>query len=91
MIATIEEVKKHLVIEHNEDDNYIKDLINVAECSVLDYCNLPYYTNPVPAPIKQAILLVVGNLYANREPISFSTPYKIPYTVDFLLAPYIKY
>lgn len=91
MIVTLEEAKKHLIIEHNEDDNYINDLIDVAECSIFNYCNWTYYTNPIPQPIKQAALLIVGNLYTNREPVSFSTAYKIPYTVDFLIAPYIKY
>lgn len=91
MIVTLEDAKRHLIIEHNEDDNYITNLIDVAECSILDYCNWTYYSNPVPPPIKQAILLIVGNLYTNREPVSFITAYKIPYTVDFLIAPYITY
>lgn len=45
----------------------------------------------IPISIKHAILLMVGNLYANREPVSFAGATVIPYTIEFLLAPYINY
>jgi hypothetical protein len=45
----------------------------------------------IPIAVKQAILLIVGNFYANREPVSFGNPVIIPYTIEFLLQPYIKY
>jgi hypothetical protein len=45
----------------------------------------------IPLPIKHAILLMVGNFYANREPVSFAAPAVIPYTIEYLLSPYINY
>ena len=45
----------------------------------------------IPLPIKHATLLMVGNLYANREPVSFSSATVIPYTIAYLIAPYIDY
>lgn len=45
----------------------------------------------IPLAIKQATLLMVGSLYANREPVAFSSPVVIPYTIEFLIAPYIDY
>lgn len=44
----------------------------------------------VPAPIRAAILLMVGDLYANRETVSTGQAVQIPMstTVDALLAPY---
>ena len=45
----------------------------------------------IPLPIRHAILLLVGNFYANREPVAFSSPVVIPYTLEYLLAPYINY
>ena len=45
----------------------------------------------IPLVIKQATLLMVGSLYANREPVSFGHPVSIPWTLEFLIAPYIDY
>jgi uncharacterized phiE125 gp8 family phage protein len=43
----------------------------------------------VPGPIKSAILLMVGNLYANREAVNVGNIVTdIPFGVDALLAPY---
>lgn len=43
----------------------------------------------VPQEIKQAILLMVGHWYANREPVAATTMSKIPLTVDSLLGSYL--
>ena len=45
----------------------------------------------IPLVIKHCVLLMVGNLYNNREPVSFGSPKVIPYTIEFLIAPYINY
>lgn len=45
----------------------------------------------LPAPIKSAALLIAANLYANREPVAYGTPQRIPYSLDYLIQPYIKY
>jgi hypothetical protein len=51
----------------------------------------PDDTIELPAPIKQAILLMIGNLYANREPVTYGTVIKVPYTLDYLLGLYKNY
>lgn len=56
-----------------------------------DYADYTIYQTIIPTAIKHAILLMVGNLYANREPVSFASPQVIPYALEFLLAPYINY
>lgn len=56
-----------------------------------EFSDYTIYETAIPIAIKHAILLFVGNLYANREPVSFSSPTTIPYTIDFLIAPYINY
>ena len=55
------------------------------------YADYTYSGTTIPFVIKQAILLLVGNLYTNREPVAFSSPVVIPYTLEYLLAPYINY
>lgn len=42
----------------------------------------------VPKPIKQAILLIVGHLYVNRETVSELSLKEVPMAAKYLLAPY---
>jgi len=43
----------------------------------------------LPKPIYQAILLMAGHLYNSREPVIIGTGVvKVPYTLEYLLAPY---
>lgn len=57
---------------------------------------LSYYVTPsplvagvLPKPLKQAILLMIGHLYNQREPvITGSSAVKVPMSVDMLIAPY---
>lgn len=95
MIITLTEVKRHLNIEttFNNDDGYLLDLIDVVEDVVIDYLNLPTETtyndsSNTPKPVKQSMLLMVGHLYLNRQIVSYTQGYEIPYTYKFLLEPY---
>lgn len=91
---TLEDIKKQLNIdtEFTEDDNYLTSLGDVAESIVsrhIDYdLDKLLEDNVLPSPIYQACLLMVGNLYANRESISFTSPYKMPFSFEYLLATY---
>ena len=42
----------------------------------------------VPAPIKHAILLMVGHWYANREAVAPGQMHEVPMAVDALIRPY---
>ena len=43
----------------------------------------------LPKPLYQAILLMVGQLYAQREPVTVGvTAVKCPFTLEYLIAPY---
>lgn len=42
----------------------------------------------LPGSIQQAMLLLIGHLYANREAVSEKTLTQVPLAVDYLLAPY---
>ena len=43
----------------------------------------------VPAQIKQAILLIIGHLYENRESVSVERMYEIPMGAQTLLGSYV--
>lgn len=92
MYLTLQQVKKHLNIDHNEDDQYLADLITVAEDAVRNDLNLTSLSEiednagMLPASVIQAMLLLVGTLYANRESVTYGTPNVVPHAYQYLLA-----
>lgn len=97
MYITLCEAKKHLLIDNsfNQDDEYILALIDVAEDAVAININVELDSITVggelPPAVKAAILLLVGNLYANREPVAYTSVNKVPYTFDYLISLYKNY
>jgi hypothetical protein len=91
---TLELAKRHLNVEHNEDDAYIEHIITAAEQAVENYIEQPLAGcvegGFVPAALKHAMLLVVGTLYANRESVVYANVGVMP-AVSLLLQPYKKY
>ena len=45
----------------------------------------------LPPAIGHAMLLMIGNLYANREPVAYGTVTKVPLTYEYLIGLYKKY
>ena len=76
MIISLEQAKKHLLIDDSftADDLYILDLITVAEDSVSQHLNVALdellVGGSLPPAVIHAMLLLIGNLYANREPVA---------------------
>tara|TARA_R100001143_G_C3357653_1_gene133510 strand:+ start:1131 stop:1406 length:276 start_codon:yes stop_codon:yes gene_type:complete len=66
-VITLEQAKLHLRVDHDDEDAAITAMIDAATAAALDYLNMDELPNPVPAPVQAAILLQVGDLYANRE------------------------
>jgi uncharacterized phiE125 gp8 family phage protein len=58
--------------------------------AVVIHLNLGWAPEAVPAPIKAALLLELGHLYANRESVveSAAIPRELPRGVNSLIAPY---
>jgi len=51
--------------------------------------SLPLGTGTLPLSLKHAMLLIVGQFYANREPVIIGVnATKMPYAFDFLISPY---
>lgn len=92
MYVTLNEAKKHLLVDDSfkDDDLYILQLIQVAEDSVQQHLDIALSDlekegGELPPSIYQAILLMIGNLYQNREPVTFGQVNKIPYTLEYLI------
>lgn len=88
----VEDLKKHLNIDHNEDDAYIEELIAVAEDAAATYLNRPISEvvdaeGKLKPAVRHAIRLLVGTYYANRESVVFSAPAELPDGVVALLMP----
>lgn len=97
MYISLEQAKQHLLVDADfkADDLYILDLITVAQDSVEKHLDIALEEleegGILPPSIIHAMLLMIGNLYANREPITFGTVVKIPYTYEYLVGLYKKY
>ena len=92
MYLSVNDVKRHLIIDHNDDDLYIADLITVVEDAVRRDLNL-YSLKDIedcngmlPASVVQAMLLLIGTLYANRESVSYGQAHPVPHSYEYLIA-----
>jgi len=64
--VTLQEAKDHLRVLEDDENALITSLLEAAEGHVAKYLgdDLP---DPMPAPIKAAVLLLVGDLFEHRE------------------------
>lgn len=86
-LLTLDEAKLHCRIDHNDEDALLGALIATATAAVADYLNVTSVDSTAAAPVKSAALLLVGDLYANREAQGDRQFYKNP-TFENLLNPY---
>ena len=66
MILTVDEVKIHLRIQHDEEDEYLESLIAQAQGAAEDFCRTEFQT-AAPEPVRLAVLLMVSPYYENRD------------------------
>ena len=91
MYLSLKQVKNHLYIDHNDDDQYLADLITVAEDAVRRDLNLfslkdiEDCSGMLPASVIQAMLLLIGTLYANRESVSYGQAHPVSHSYNYLL------
>lgn len=73
----LDEVKKHLRVIHDDEDDLIKTYLHAAISTAEQYLNRSIIKSEedresfndllLPPDVRAAILLIVGGLYANRE------------------------
>lgn len=92
--------KKHLVIDagFTADDDYIRALMDVAEASVEKHLDIKLAElagengGELPAPVVHAMLYMVGNLYANREPVTVGvSSAEMPLSYRYLIGLYQRH
>jgi uncharacterized phage protein (predicted DNA packaging) len=95
----LDTIKRHLNLDldFHADDEYLTGLGDTAEQIVALHLDndlesiVALNDDTLPAPIRHAMLLLIGNLYMNRENIAFGNCSKIPFSYEYLLAPYKEY
>lgn len=90
----LEELKKHLNIDEwfTDDDNYIMSLYKVAENLVEKDIDQPLsdleVEGQIPDALKHAMLLLVGDFYANRESVAFTSVNELPQSYKYIVRMY---
>ena len=87
MIVTVDEIKTHLRIEHDEEDGYLSALITAATATAEDFCRRSF-SEDMPAPVRLAIYLYVGFMYTYREGADQSAYRAMKQAFDALLWPH---
>lgn len=94
---TLDKIKKHLNIDsfYKDDDDYITSLADVVENVVEKHIDNSLESlcegGELPPPLLQAMLLLIGNYYNNRESVSSLTLKEVPLSYSYLLDLYKSY
>lgn len=90
----LDEIKAHLRIEHNLDDDLLTAYANAAEEIAQNYIGKTWgketttETVAFTQGIKVGCLMTIGHLYANREAVSDVLLYEVPFAISALWKPY---
>lgn len=85
---TLEMVKHQCRIDHDDEDDLLMRYLNAALIHASNYIDgLLDESNPA---VQQAVLLLVGHWYDNREAVNndYQTPQSTPFGFEALLQPY---
>ena len=85
-MLSLDEVKEFLRIDVPDEDGYLNVLILLASEMVQNYLRLDELPQELPLALKQAMLIIAGYFYENREGIKEG----MPDVVYMLLNPYRK-
>lgn len=89
-------LKQHVrADDFSEDDAYLTHLLEAAETYVCSATNrtsdeLVQSDGKLPATLQQAVLMIAGHWYNQREAVSGVQMAEVPYTLQALIKPYRK-
>lgn len=94
----VEELQKHLEIDYLEtgDENYLHLLLKASESRIEKEINQSFdkfvdEEGVLDSALVAAILIFAATLYASREAVSYSKAEAVPFTLGYLVQPFIKY
>lgn len=86
--VTVPELKAQLNLDHDLDDALLSHQIEAAEAHVASFIGSPL-TAPLPAAIRQAVLMLAAYWYETRETAQAGgAPSAVPFGVYDLLQPH---
>lgn len=91
--VTLAQVKAHLRLDHSAEDAHLALLITAARRSVenatgrIVTAELPDVAGSDREVVAQAMLLLIGSWYMNRESVAISGVTEMPLAVRYLLDP----
>ena len=91
MYIDLDTIKRHLIIDHDDHNLLLADLETVDEDAVRRDLNLYSLkdiedcSGMLPSCVTQAMLLLIGTLYANRESVSYGQAHPVPHAYEYLL------
>lgn len=90
---TLPEAKKHLNVEHDEDNTFIMELIDVAEDFLQHLLGRSLYSVEVasgvlPPALRHALRMIVARFYADREGYRAGRITEFPFTLSALIGRY---
>lgn len=98
MYIELDKIKKHLNIDadYTDDDEYLLFLYEVAEDVIQKHIdttfeNIIQKKGAVPTALLHAILLFIGNMYDNRESVSYASVQEVPTSLNYILSMYRDY
>ena len=90
-LMSLAEAKQHLRIDGNDEDALVEAYADAAVLSVLNHCDRKLVPQGAEPAFKAAALLMLGDLYANRETVVVGQSFAVSPTISALLGPYQSY
>lgn len=98
MFLELSQIKKHLNIDTDyiDDDEYLLFLYDVAVDTIQKHIDTTFEEikqkkGDIPKALLHAILLFIGNMYDNRESVSFTSVHEVPNSLNYILNMYRDY
>lgn len=94
----VEDLQKHLEIDYLEDgdEKQLKLFLDASESRIEKEINQPLSEFEIEegvldSALVAAILIFAATLYASREAVSYGKAEAVPFTLGWLVQPFIKY
>ena len=66
MVVSVDEVRNHLRIQHDDENSYLESLVTQAQAAAEDFCRVNFDSN-APETVRLAVMLMVSHFYENRD------------------------